>query len=154
MAQDSIKLFTAQHSETLPFLDAIERLKKSPFGVFLSFVDPRTDTYIQKLFPFFYKPHNTYGATGNCFITEWEGLAIYVPADIRWLTGDSFTSRPVKDRKVFPQMHGIVSGGEYVNYNINVEVGNAIRIDVLFDPVFRSLLSRSGHEHLVDGSNQ
>lgn len=149
MTANTITLYTKDQTLTLPFLDAVKRLKQAPFGVFLSFVDPRSGSYIQKLFPFFYKPHQTFGISGICFVSEWLGMPLYVPADIAWLTDDSHTRKSVRERKIYPQIHSVLTGGEYISHTITVEVGYAVRVDVSFDEEFSDLLNLSGHQHLV-----
>lgn len=143
---NALKLYYPQESTTLPILEAIKLLKTAPFGVQLSFIDPRTNTYIDEMFPFFYEPLDTYGFKGRCFISEWNGLSLYIPADISW-----FINAQSEDvyRKIFRQDMGYLSAGRFVTKSVKVEVSVNIRVGVEFGPVFHPLLSRSGHADLV-----
>lgn len=146
---NSLKLFYPQHSVSLPYLDAVELLKKAPFGVFLSFVDPRTDTLVQKMFPFFYQPVDTYGLKGRCFVTEWEGLHLYIPADLNWYMRGQQNLQ--SGSQMFRQDLSFLAAGRFVAVDTNVEVGMNIRVDIPFDDDFLPLLSVSGYAHLASG---
>lgn len=144
---NNIKLFYPQKSETLPYLEAVKLLKMAPFGVFLAFIDPRTNTYVQKVFPFFYEPLNTYGLKGRCFISAWDGLNLYIPADLGWYIEGQQILR--HSTKVFRQELGYLCAGRFVSKSVEVEVSVNIRVGIEFDAEFLSLLSRSGHGKLV-----
>ncbi|HCL5581019.1 TPA: hypothetical protein N2N40_002447 [Citrobacter freundii] len=144
---NDIKLFYPQKSETLPRLEASELLKTAPFGVFLAFIDPRTSTYVQHVFPFFYDPVNTYGLKGRCFISEWDGLNLYIPADLGWYIDGQ--QNPRYCTKVFRQELGYLCAGRFVTKAVSVEVSVNIRVGIEFDVVFLPLLSRSGHGRLA-----
>ncbi|MDA5147819.1 hypothetical protein PG931_00780 [Klebsiella pneumoniae] len=148
---NSIKLFYPQKSETLPHLEAIELLKAAPFGVFLAFIDPRTDTYVQNVFPFFYAPVDTYGLKGRCFISEWHGLNIYIPADLGWYIDGQQNLR--QSTKIFRQELGYLCAGRFVTKPVSVEVSVNIRVGVEFDVAFLPLLSRSGHGKIATATS-
>lgn len=147
---NDIKLFYPQKSETLPRFEASDLLKTAPFGLFLAFIDPRTDTYVQKVFPFFYDPVNAYGIKGRCFISEWDGLNLYVPADLGWYIDGQQNSH--NSTKVFRQELGYLCAGRFVTKTVSVEVSVNIRIGIEFDVAFLPLLSRSGHGNLATAS--
>ncbi|MDE9483961.1 hypothetical protein KKJ06_20535 [Xenorhabdus bovienii] len=115
--------------------------------MFLSFIDPRTYAYVQKTFPFFYDPLHTYGPQEHCLISEWDGLNLYIPADLSWFIDVQQNSR--YGSKVFRQDSSYLSGSRFVTKNIDVEVSVNIRIGIDFDMAFLPLLSRSGHDHLA-----
>ncbi|EOC0011681.1 hypothetical protein ACI0X9_003368 [Cronobacter turicensis] len=144
----SLKLFYSQSSVSLTYLDAIHELKKAPFGVFLSFVDPRTNVLVEKLFPFFYQPHNTYGLKGRCLITEWNGIYLYIPSDLNVY----IRAQQLQDRSMIEFRQGIsfLSEGRFITKETSVEVSTNFRLGVMFDKSFHSLLSRSGHECCIN----
>ncbi|PHM72263.1 hypothetical protein [Xenorhabdus sp. KJ12.1] len=118
---NSLKMFYPQHSITLRYLEAVKLLKTAPFGVFLSFIDPRTDTLVQKVFPFFYDPLHTYSLKGRCFISEWGGLQLYIPSDLNWYIK---TQRELKlGLRKFRQCVNFLSCGRFVTKDIDEEVG-------------------------------
>lgn len=142
-----IKLLCKDKFEILPPLEAVRRLKEAPFGVFLSFIDPRTNTYIDKTFPFFYESVNTYGLKGRCFVSAWNGMNLYIPADLDWfIEGQQSDSGSTK---VFLQDLGFLYAGSFVNKPVKIEVSTYIRVGVEFDIAFLPLLSPSGHGGLA-----
>lgn len=143
----SLTMFYPKHSVCLPYIEAINELKKEPFGVYLEFIDPRNNSLIQKLFPFFYEPLNTYGLKGRCLITEWQGLPVYIPSDLNlYIRQQQGTDRSYIE---FRQHLGFLSGGRFVTKEVRVEVGINFRLGTQFDSEFLPLLLRSGHEYLA-----
>ncbi|MEX5881879.1 hypothetical protein AB6G95_19375 [Proteus vulgaris] len=144
---NTIRLNYPQHVVSLPMLEAIEVLKSGPFGVFLTFNDPRTGALVQKLFPFFYRPHNTYGLKGRCFVSEWLGLPVYIPSDLSlFIEGQQDLNCQTR---FLMQEGGFLSAGDYKNKTFRLEFLTNIRVDTPFDTDFLELLSRSGHGHLA-----
>lgn len=142
----TLTLYKNQHSVTLPYLEAANELRKAPFGVYLEFIDPRTNTLVQKLFPFFYQPLETYGVKGRCLITEYQGMPIYIPSDLQIYINQQ--QKQNTSMIIFNSSTGILSGGVFITKNIIVDVGVNFRLGCDFDISFGSLLSRSGHNHL------
>lgn len=136
-----------QHAVSLPMMQAIEVLKSGPFGVFLTFNDPRTGVLVQKLFPFFYSPHDTFSLKGRCFVSEWHGLPVYIPSDLN-LFIEGQQDQHCQTRYLM-QNSGFLSGGDYQNRIFRLEFLTNIRVDTTFDTAFLDLLSRSGHWHLA-----
>ena len=143
----TIRLNYPQHAVTLPTLEAVEVLKSGPFGVFLTFTDPRTGALVQKLFPFFYRAHHTYGLKGRCFISEWHGLPLYIPSDLNFFI-EGQQDQHCQTRYLM-QDGGFLSGGDYQSKTFRLEYLTNIRVDTTFDTAFLDLLSRSGHGHLA-----
>ncbi len=144
---NSLRLNYPQHAESLPMMRAIEVLKSGPFGVFLTFNDPRTGALVQKLFPFFYSPHDTFSMKGRCFVSEWHGLPVYIPSDLNLFIEGQQDQRC--QTRYLMQNSGFLSGGDYQNRMFRLEFLTNISVDTTFDTAFLDLLSRSGHGHLA-----
>ncbi|HDT4952774.1 TPA: hypothetical protein QHR73_002053 [Morganella morganii subsp. morganii] len=112
-------------------MDFKKILSQAPFGVFLEFTDPRTNTLIQKEFPFWCKPQKTFKPMGNVFFTQWRGLALTIPADFDWwvMTQSVSTYSRRIDQKV-----QFIKEGEYVDVQLRVEMMGFIRMDPVFSP--------------------
>tara|TARA_Y100000780_G_C13695637_1_gene421676 strand:+ start:22926 stop:23336 length:411 start_codon:yes stop_codon:yes gene_type:complete len=118
-----IKLFTKDNLIRATLHDAYEMLKRRGFfHVFLSFVDPRTDSLVEDYFCFYPKPQPSYAGGG--FIADHNGLVLRIPSDLRWYAEKQETFNGVeRNEKVT-----LLVRGEYVTKPIRIRVQPNIRL--------------------------
>lgn len=138
---DGIKIYNNEDSLFFPRAEAIRELRKAPFGVFLEFIDPRCNSLVQKLFPFFFEPLHTYGMKSKCLITEYKGMYIYIPSDLR-----VYSEQQEKSDGYFIKFNfstGILTGGIFQTHNVNIKICVNFRLACSFEECFTDYLSRS-----------
>lgn len=108
----------------VPVSDAMAFLAQhDSFRVFVGFVHPATNCYIDGYLTLYPKPQKTFvrGLGGWCFLTEWQGIMIRLPADMAW-----WSQR--QGSLDMAQEITYVHRGEIKRATIEINVGRAIRI--------------------------
>ncbi len=147
---NNIELFYPHRSVILPVSEAIDLLKAAPFGVELTFIDPRTNNLVQKLFPFFYELYEPSSQKSHFFLSEWDGLYISIPADLDWYI-EGQKNIAIQVQPVFNELR-YLSAGKFHTKSVHMEVSTNIRVGTTFDIQFLTLLKRSGHERFVESN--
>ena len=140
---DEIKLLCGQELISVSREEAKNILKQGPFGVFLEFMHPFTKSLVQKSFPFYYESVNTFNVNGKCFVSEYEGMRIYIPSDL-----DIYIKQQNKPKGYsfeFISSTGILTNGVFTTHNIIITVYAYFRIGCEFEECFAPYLTRSSH---------
>lgn len=118
-----ITLFTKDSLMKMDTISAYTLLKeRGYFHVFLSFVDPRTDSLVEDYFCFYPKPQPTYAGGG--VIAQHNGLTLRIPYDLNWYAENQkqFGGAEIKNDVT------VLIKGEYVKKTINLRVQANIRL--------------------------
>lgn len=106
-------------------IDAYAELKRQKeFSVFLCFVDPRTNRYVQDSFKFYPNAVNTF-SIGFCYLADHNGLCLEIPSCMKWWASSSgpfFIKRKCN----------ILKEGTYQPVTFELEIGTAIRVPMQF----------------------
>ena len=96
------------------FLSVLEAY--SHFNVFVCFIDPRSDTHIQTNLRFYPVVQST--TQGKCFIAEYNGLQVKIPAD-----PDYWESRDNKPIHMIKRTVTVLMEGSYTSKTIEFDIG-------------------------------
>lgn len=121
-SSEKVTLYFPESLARLSLTEAFAELElHGEFKVFLSFIDPKTDSLVQDHFTFY--PNVQIGPRGRCFIAEYNGFTLRIPANMEWWQHNAQAGRCV-----VRQHTTIFQRGEYVNVEFDLDITTSIRI--------------------------
>ena len=125
--QHVVKFFFDQELARVPVEGALSYLQQHDhFKVFVAFVHPATGYFTEGYATFYPNPQRSYvaiGVSGWCFMAEYEGILIRLPADMNWWCRRGDTAKGRKLMQSVTYLHR----GEIKSAEVEVDVGE-IRI--------------------------
>lgn len=121
----TIYLYYLQHRKAYSLTDAWSELRtRKQFHVFISFLDPRTDSYVSQSFLFYSKPVTIFTDFRHAFLTSYAGLSIKIPSCLQWWSEKGEQGQTVK----LSYNASFIHEGVIVTKKLTLEVLPYIRI--------------------------
>lgn len=127
LSEKMVTLFSNDSLARFTILEAYAELRRQgSFTVFLSFIDPRTNSLVEGNFQFYPKPVNTYSYMGKCYLAEHNGLSLKIPSSMEWWASHDHSTIHKQDITYLKE-------GEYVKATISLEIFARIRVPNPFE---------------------
>jgi len=121
MQSQTITFYHPQSLTRIPKEYMLSALKScGSFTVFLAFIDPRTDLFVDGSFEFY--PVEQVSLSGRCFIAEYNGLPLRIPSDTSWWCRNSMNGTVGCHQKT-----AILKHGQYETIEFTIDVLPKIR---------------------------